>query len=243
MGDLKPPPNAAARSRSFLLWAFGISIVVHFVVGNVMPHLRDDPSPDATPLVVKFDPRAPTPPPPTPPPPTPKPVKPRPATSASVAHRPRAHVAPPRTSTHGGGPVEGPAHIAQTGPSQNSDDPNVGPSPIAGVSSTAPPTPQPTPTPRVCGRPNSEARTVRAVEPDYPEIARERGAVGVAQVRVTLSATGAVRDAAIYRSSGDNSLDLEAVKAARASTYTPAFEDCAAVGGQYIFRAEFTMGQ
>jgi protein TonB len=241
MADIKSQPNAAARSRSFLLWAFGISIVAHFVVGNLMPHLSNSPSPEPSPAnlsIIKINV-----PPPTPPPPTPKPAKPRPVASAPVAHHPRVHVAPPRTTNHGGGPVEGPAYVAQTGPSQNSDDPNVAPSPIAGLTSTAPPTPISTPTPRVCARPNSDARTIRAVEPDYPEIARERGAVGVAQVRVTLLATGAVRDAAIYRSSGDGSLDLEAVKAARASTYAPAFEDCSAVGGQYIFRAEFTTGQ
>lgn len=122
--------------------------------------------------------------------------------------------------------------------------PNVTSSPAVNTPTStpasAPPTPAPTPTPRSCTHPYVDARTVRAIEPDYPEIARERGAAGTAEVQVTLSPTGAVRDLKIYRSSGDNALDIEAIKAARASMYAPAIEDCAAVGGQYIFRAEFT---
>jgi hypothetical protein len=153
MADLRPPPNAAARSRSFLLWAFIISVGTHFVLGNLLPHLPNLPSPEPTPVAFHVDRLFPAPPPPTPPPPTPtpKPTKPRPVASIAARH-PRPHVAPPRTLNHGSGPSEPHTYVA----------------------------------------------------------------------------------------SGDNTLDIEAVKAARASTYAPEIEDCTAVGGQYIFRAEFT---
>ena len=77
------------------------------------------------------------------------------------------------------------------------------------------------------------------VTPDTPEMAREQGITGVSQIEVTLDASGAVMSASVYKSSGSAALDNAALAAARASRYSPALESCHAVGGSYLFRAEF----
>jgi TonB family protein len=81
--------------------------------------------------------------------------------------------------------------------------------------------------------------TVRAVPPDYPKRAQELGQVGTVQVKVSVSATGAVSAASIYRSSGSEDLDGAALASARASTYAPEVVNCFAVSGTYLFRADF----
>ncbi|MGB8205592.1 MAG: energy transducer TonB, partial [Candidatus Baltobacteraceae bacterium] len=104
---------------------------------------------------------------------------------------------------------------------------------------TAPP-PPPTPKPPACAQPHVDATVTRPVEPDYPDIARQQGATGTVQVKVTLTATGAVAGASVYRGSGNASLDNAAVKAAEQSSYTPEIEDCQPIAGSYLFRADFT---
>jgi TonB family protein len=95
--------------------------------------------------------------------------------------------------------------------------------------------------PSPCTIPNADAEiSGSAVEPKYPDIARDQGATGVTQVKVTLDATGAVTDASVYKSSGNQALDYEAIKAAKATHYTPEIVNCVRTAGTYIFRGEFS---
>jgi TonB family protein len=79
-----------------------------------------------------------------------------------------------------------------------------------------------------------------AAELEYPDIAREQGAIGTTVVKVTLDANGDVTDATIYKSAGNAALDQSAIKAAKATAYTPDIIDCVKTAGSYLFRAEFT---
>ncbi|MGH7728378.1 MAG: energy transducer TonB, partial [Vulcanimicrobiaceae bacterium] len=99
--------------------------------------------------------------------------------------------------------------------------------------------PSPTPKP-TCANPTADATLTNAVSPDYPDIARQEGAVGTTQVEITLDASGAVTNATVYKSSGNQALDRSAVAAARASSYAPQIVNCQKVAGSYLFRADFT---
>lgn|GEM_PF-4832390 len=78
------------------------------------------------------------------------------------------------------------------------------------------------------------------MEADYPESSRQQGQGGRVAVKITLSPTGAIIATSIYKSSGFLALDKSALNATRASSYSPEVEDCQAVGGAYIFAAEYT---
>ncbi len=58
-------------------------------------------------------------------------------------------------------------------------------------------------------------------------------------IKVAISATGKLDDAWIFYPSGYAALDAAALKAARASTYKPAFWQCQATPGIFLFLAEF----
>jgi TonB family protein len=89
---------------------------------------------------------------------------------------------------------------------------------------------------------NVPAQATLIARPDYPE-ATEEYASGEADITVTLSSTGAVKDVTIYKSSGSTSFDLVSLEAARQSVYTPEYTDCYAVGGTYLFRSLFDTTQ
>ncbi len=241
------PPKPTDRTRNFLLWAFAISIAAHLGIGGLVRYnaYRENTQEvekvsvtKKIKVVVPTPPPTPTPPPPTPPPKsTPPPVQqsnpPQPKLKLNVVHQ-------TTNDTHGSSsehtyvkPVQGsengvPQGTVATGP----------PAPTAGPA-TNPPAPTPTPRP-ACAVPNKDASTTRAVEPDYPDMARQQGAVGTVQVKVSLSATGSVLSTSVYKSSGNSSLDQAALSAARASSYAPETENCVPIAGNYIFRADFT---
>jgi TonB family protein len=79
-----------------------------------------------------------------------------------------------------------------------------------------------------------------AVEPGYPEIAREQGATGAAFILVRVAPDGSLTGADIATSSGNPTLDRSAMNAARATKYRGAIFDCEPVPDSFIFRAEFT---
>ena len=114
---------------------------------------------------------------------------------------------------------------------------SAAPAPTSGPATAAP---VPTPTPRSCAQPHEDAKTVQKAEADYPEMARQQGAVGVVTVKVQLTATGQVTGLGIYKSSGFSALDQEALKAARNSRYAAEVEECQKVAGQYLFVVDFT---
>jgi TonB family protein len=94
---------------------------------------------------------------------------------------------------------------------------------------------------RACPNENGDAAiSGAAVQPDYPAEAREAGATGVTQVKVTLNSRGAVTDAWVYKSAGNPDLDKAAILAATATKYTPEIVNCHPISGSYIYRAEFT---
>jgi len=59
-------------------------------------------------------------------------------------------------------------------------------------------------------------------KPEYPDMARNAGIEGTTVVEALVGANGAVGDARVLRSSGNQSLDQAAVAAARLATFRPA---------------------
>jgi protein TonB len=109
----------------------------------------------------------------------------------------------------------------------------------AAPAATPAPTPTPAPKPQ-CAVPNAEANIKgEAADLEYPEMAREQGAVGTTLVKVTLDANGVVTDASVYKSAGNAALDQSAIKAAKATSYTPDIVDCVKTAGSYLFKANF----
>lgn len=84
---------------------------------------------------------------------------------------------------------------------------------------------------------NREATVLKPAPPDYPASASP--ASGAATAVVVVSPSGEVASVKIVKSSGVPALDAATVKAAWASTYSPAMSNCKAVQGSYAFHAEF----
>jgi TonB family protein len=127
--------------------------------------------------------------------------------------------------------------IAGPGPSSNGNATQAVTEPTgepATPSPAPPPTPSPTPS---CPVRVVAARTVHAITPPYPDGVYVDGTV---DVLVTLSSSGAVVSTSINRSSGTYALDAAALKAVRESTFAPAYVNCVAVGGTYLFISTFT---
>ena len=243
------PIPPADRARSFLLWAFIISVTAHFVLGGLVPYkpyITSEKNVEKVSVSKKTKIIVPTPPPtPTPPPPTPPPKQtPPPVTSTVPPQQPKLKLNVPKTTSKGENNSSERTYVQ---PKQGSEQGvpqgtvnSAPPAPTAGPATAPPATPQPTPTPPHCAKPHVDAQTTRAVEPDYPDLARQQGAVGTVQVKVSLNATGGVTSTSIYKSAGNAQLDKAALSAARASTYSPEIEDCQATAGTYLFRADFT---
>ena len=232
------PPSRVERAKSFLTWAFVLSLIVHAALGPIVGRYNPSHAEEREPQVVSVSTRVKvrvTPPPPTPTPPplqTAPPVK-----HAPIPRRPfRANIVH-TTSRSDAGPVEG-RYTSEPGAGAGNGgrvDAPTSPQPAA---ATAPPTPIATQKP-ACAQPHVDATTTNPVAPDTPETAREQGATGTVQVRVSLSAAGSVLAATVYRSSGSPLLDRAALQAARQSSYAPEIDDCVKVAGDYIFRADF----
>lgn len=248
-----PPARSAAgeRVKSFLGWAFVISIILHAVTlpwFGLKARTAEKQEVEKVSVTKKIVVKPPTPPPPTPTPPpptpppkqTPPPIKqtappPQPKLKLNVVHttsksssnsNEEKYVAPPKGNENGN-----PLGTTASGP----------PVAAATVAATpAPPAPSPTPKPQ-CAVPNADAAIKgQAVEPDYPDQAREQGAEGTVRVKVTLDASGNAVDFSVFKSSGNAALDQSAMKAARATQYTPEVVDCVKTAGSYLFDADFT---
>jgi TonB family protein len=94
-----------------------------------------------------------------------------------------------------------------------------------------------------CSVPYRDAAAVKALTPAYPRMAAQQGAVGTALVRLELDARGAVGDATILRSSGNELLDGAALDAARKSIYRPEIFQCEQFPGTFVFHADFEIDQ
>jgi TonB family protein len=95
-------------------------------------------------------------------------------------------------------------------------------------------------TPAPCAGPNSDVSIAGIpARAEYPEIAREQGAVGSTLVKVSIDVAGNAVDGNIFKSSGSAVLDQSALRAAAASHYNPAIVDCIKTPGSFLFRADF----
>lgn len=94
---------------------------------------------------------------------------------------------------------------------------------------------------QACAVPYAFARTTQKAEADYPAVAREARVMGTATVRVDLDETGRVVQARVFRSSGNSSLDDEALNAATRSRYAPETFRCQGLAGSYLFVVDFRM--
>jgi TonB family protein len=207
------------RSDRIIAWAIAVSLAVHlvlaFAVRNVQPvQAHEEPTPSPVHIVII--------PPPTPKP-TPQPHVP-PATPTKPTTNTRPHVHAPVIND-----PRGPSGIG----------PNIGRVDPGPTGDPSPPGPQVTDLPKpACSNPNAPAATVNVMSPTTPEDAT--GEVGMAQIRVTLTPSGAVSAAELFRSAGNMLLDRAAIAAARQTTYRAAVRDCISVGGSYLFTVNFT---
>ncbi len=247
------PLMPAERVRSFLGWAFLLSIAIHLAFGpllNFKKFSQDQKEVEKVSVSKKTKVVVPTPPPPTPtpPPPTPPPKStPPPVKQTNPPPRPKLVVNVPKTnSKSASGPNE---NAYKQGPVNENGVPNgtkgsPGPASTGVPATSAPATPVPTPTPTQrpsCAVPNADAAVKgQPVTPDMPEIATQQGLQGTTQVKVTLDSKGNVTDVSVYKSAGAAVLDQAALKAAKQTAYTPEIVDCVPTGGSYIFRADFT---
>src|ERR1700676_3032791 len=100
------PLTPAERVRSFLGWAFIISIAAHFILGGLMPYKAQstgEKEVEKVSVTKKIKVVVPTPPPtPTPPPPTPPPKQtPPPVTSTVPPQQPKLKLDVPKTTSKG----------------------------------------------------------------------------------------------------------------------------------------------
>jgi TonB family protein len=59
-------------------------------------------------------------------------------------------------------------------------------------------------------------------------------------VTVTVGPDGTVQSAVMFKSTGTRDGDAEALRVARATTYSPKIVDCKAATGKYLLRVDFT---
>ena len=248
----KPPEpattSARARIGSFIGWAFLLSLAIHAVLLpfiKLKTHTADKQETEKVSVEKKIRVQPPTPPPPTPTPPPPKSTPP-PVKQTNPPPVRKLVIHPPKqTSQSKTGPSERKADVSQKESEEGVPKGNSTSGPVAPVApvSTAPPaTPAPTPTPKpACANPNSPAQIKgSAVEPEYPDVAREQGAVGTAQIKVTLGVTGAVTDVSVSKSAGNAALDKAAMDAAKSTQYIAETVNCVPTAGSYLFQADFT---
>jgi TonB family protein len=214
------------RSNRVLAWAIAISLAFHAILLSLSQNMTLSTADDQTIAHMRIEHRSK----PLPPPATPKPrVAPA---HASAAHRPSAQPArvPPHPAVQPAGPKESVAFnaVGLVGPSEPGASGNATGSPEP----TAPPSPS-------CPAPNVPAKTIDVVTPSTPQDAADRGVIGTATIKVSLSQDGVVVGVSIFRSAGDPLLDLAAERAAEQTTYSPEIQDCMKVGGDYLFTAEF----
>ncbi len=106
---------------------------------------------------------------------------------------------------------------------------------------------RPSPTPTASGpclETTSPSRPIRFAPLRYPPIAQASRAAGEVYVKVSLSETGGVRSATLFKKSmgddaGAQALVDAAIIVASASTYQADREKCVPSAGLYVFRAQF----
>lgn len=230
-------------SRRFLVYGFLISVALHLIFGPLVDFkkIEQDKEKVETVSVTKKPTKVVTPKPtPTPPPqptPTPHTQTPPPNTPPPKVVRLKVNV-PKTTSNAKGGSTESQYNVkqgSQEGVPQGQDKGTSAPA----APTAAPPTPSPTPSRPACANPNVDAVATDKVTPEMPEIARQMGATGTAQVKVSLDESGKVTAIAIYKSTNNRALDSAALDAAKQSKYAPEVKNCTKVAGSYLYTVTF----
>jgi TonB family protein len=93
--------------------------------------------------------------------------------------------------------------------------------------------------PAICEESYSLPSTLRAFEPQIPDVAFTNKWTGSTTVLVTVDVNGRAANAEVDTSSGHPELDAVAVDAARRSVFKPGTFDCAPVVGTYRFVVAF----
>jgi TonB family protein len=241
-------PPRFQRARSFLLYAFGISILLHILLGPLFTRFRPPEvakeqveKVSVTKRIVVQVPTPPPPPPPTPkptPPPTPPPkatAKPPPAPAAKLK------VEPPKTHTQTvSGPSEPVAPPAQGNangaPGGTGSGNGSGGNGVAPGFSTAPPPPPPTKPP--CANPNVPPKTLSAYAPDTPDIARQQGITGTVEVKVDLNEKSQILGVSIYKTANPL-LNKAAMDAAKQSKFQTEIQNCSPIASSYRYIVDF----
>ncbi|MDQ2662993.1 MAG: TonB family protein [Candidatus Eremiobacteraeota bacterium] len=149
------------------------------------------------------------------------------------AFRPRTIVSLPVTPKNPNADRRGAAppapSIPATPASPEPRRPSSAPAPVATTAGAA------------CSRP--DAPVAVAVMPPVPPLtsqARASQTAGVSAIAVRLDQTGRVLDASVTSTSGNVSLDLAAAEMARAATYSPSYQACKPIAGDYTFTVKFS---
>lgn len=239
--------NVLAYSKRFLLYGFGISILLHLIFGPFVEWKRPNQEKQevekvsVSKKVTKVVTPRPT---PTPTPrPTPTPTPPPTSTPTPAPHTPppkqvRLKVnVPKQTSKSVSGQSSEQQYNVKTGTQQGVPQGVLASGPPATPVATA--TVAATSTAAACANPNRVATATQKVTPDMPEVARQMGATGTAQIKVTLDANGNVTAVAVFKSTGNKALDQAATQAAQQSKYAPEVHNCQPVGGSYLYTVTF----
>ncbi|MDQ2662992.1 MAG: TonB family protein [Candidatus Eremiobacteraeota bacterium] len=244
----KPFISSGERVRSFLLWGFALSLLLHLLFAPFVrynQHGASDQSVEKVSVTKKIKVKVPTPPPPTPTPkPTPPPKSTPPPKQVQTKPQPQLKLNVPKTSNNSkAGPSEKTYTAPKTG-SQNGAPAGQGTAPPGPPSTPGPPASPPTPAPAKCATPYQDATVVNAVPPEYPESAKAMGLGSVVVlIQVTVGPSGSLQAASVYQSSQNSAIDRSALVAARQSTYQPKIVNCEKVAGVYSFRATFDPNQ
>jgi TonB family protein len=230
------------RANRYLVAGFAISAALHLVAG---PFVRFDAVSEAREVppdrVAITSIPSPSPVPTPTPAPTPK-TTPQPR-ATTAARRPRIKIVTLRTeAANRGGPAE--RANAYAGGVRGGEPDAVGTEAPVTSGAAAPPvpeaaTPQPTPTPLACGRPNVAAGTDQAVEPEMPPLAQQQGITGDVGVVVSLDASDRVTNVAV-QSSPSALLNAAALKAARQSRFHTEVRNCRKTAADYLFVVTFS---
>ncbi|MGH7660200.1 MAG: TonB family protein [Vulcanimicrobiaceae bacterium] len=240
--------NVLAYSKRFLLYGFGISIALHLLFGPFIEwkHSNQEKQEVEKVSVTKKVTKIATPRPTPTPTPTPRPT-PTPTPPPKVTPTPQRETPPPKqvrlkvnvpkqTSKSVSGQSSEQQYNVKTGSQQGvpqgvlASGPPATVAPTATVAATAKPS---------CANPNQVATATQKVVPDMPEIARQMGATGTAQIKVTLDPNGGVTAVTIFKSTNNKALDQAALQAAQQSKYAPEVRNCQPVGGSYLYTVTF----
>lgn len=164
------------------------------------------------------------PPKPEPPPPAPQPKKPAPAPAPIIAAAPTPTPAPPTFVTP-------PPEPAPPQPVNIAPAPPAPPAPVA-----QPPAP---PAPKLI--PPTALRYIKEPPQDYPLLSRRAKEQGVVVLRLTIDASGHLKDATVHKSSGFERLDQAALQNIRKALFSPYLENGKAIDVQALAALDFTL--